>query len=333
MSKYQITVTTADGTPVAIPVVEEVMDGLGDVTEVSIPYRPLSPEEIRHFQNVFSQVDAILVRAGFFTRPLLESAKRLKIIAIHGAGVDQVDVSVATELGIMVSNTPGVNANAVAELTLGLIIGLLREIPQADHRVRTHVQWREARPAMAWEFRGKTLGLVGLGAVGRRVADLARAFEARVIAYDPYIASGVVPPSVQMVDFDMLLQASDVISVHVPFTPETRGMLSSDAFSRVKRGVFLVNTSRGAIVDEEALQQALESGWVRGAALDVLKDEPPTSRRPIFDHPSVIITPHMGASTVEVLERVAKVAAEDIARALRGEKVLHLVNPEVRPRD
>ncbi|MBI4277436.1 MAG: hydroxyacid dehydrogenase [Armatimonadetes bacterium] len=331
MGTHRIAVTATEDFPVEMAVVHHVLGELGEISVVPMPFRPLAPDEVEHFTHEFREVDAVLLRPGIFSRPLLEAARRLRIIAVHGAGVDQVDVVAATECGIVVTNAPGANANAVAELTLGLILSLLRGIPEADRRVRLQGQWGEAR-IVGRELRGRTVGLLGLGAVGRRVAALARAFGARTITYDPYIDQAAAGPDVQLVDLETVLRESDVISLHMPLTPETQGMVSAASFPQMKPGVVLVNAARGGVIDEAALLEALERGHVAGAALDVLAEEPPVSRPALFDHPRVIVTPHMGGSTVESLDHVARVAAEEIARCLRGETLRHVVNPQVRPR-
>jgi D-3-phosphoglycerate dehydrogenase len=335
LDKPRIAVTATDDFPVAMPVVREVLRDLGEIFTVAMPYRPLSPEETRHFTDVFRDVDAVLLRPGLFTRPILEAAGRLKIIAVHGAGVDQVDVQAASECGIVVANAPGANADAVAELTLGLILSLLRRIPDAVYQVRFDGRWGEARP-LGRELRGKVVGLVGVGAVGRRVAVLASAFGAKVVAYDPYIGTGPARPDVEIVDLRSLLGAADIVSLHVPLTAETLGIMGTENLRLLKRGALIVNTSRGGIVDETALMEALETGQVAGAALDVIEDESAESRARFFQRVgrgNVIVTPHMGGSTVECLDRVARVAVEEIARCLRGEEIRYAVNAaSLRPR-
>jgi D-3-phosphoglycerate dehydrogenase len=332
--KYRIAVTATDDFPVALPVVQEVLKDVGELFTVPMPYRPLTPAETRHFENVFRAVDAVLVRPGVFSRRILEAAARLRIIAVHGAGVDQLDVQAATELGIIVANAPGANANAVAELTLCLILSLLRRVSDAVREVRFQGQWGEAR-FMGRELRGQVVGLVGVGAVGRRVAALASAFGARVIAHDRYVDQASIGDEIELTDFDSLLRDASIVSLHIPLNAETHGMFDARRFQRMKRGAMIVNTSRGGLIDEAALAEMLTSGHLAGAALDVIADESAEARAEFFrsiGDANVLVTPHMGGSTAECLDSVAALAAEQIACCLRGEAVPHLVNKSVRPR-
>jgi len=254
---------------------------------------------------VVAEIDAWIVRGGTkVTRRLIAAAPRLGWVARAGAGLDNIDVAAAKERGIAVLNVPGANAVAVAELVFGLLIGLLRHIPAADASVRRG-EWDKS-PYMGRELRGKTLGVVGLGKIGRAVAQRARGFEMPCVGYDP-----VVPDShartlgVEPLALDALLARADVVTLHVPLTPETKGMIGPDQIARLPRGAILVNAARGGLVDEPALLAALESGALSGAALDVFAGEPPKGS-PLLSHPRVVLTPHIGSATAEAQEAVGE---------------------------
>ncbi|HEU5311696.1 MAG TPA: hydroxyacid dehydrogenase, partial [Candidatus Eisenbacteria bacterium] len=222
-----------------------------------------------------ADIDAWIVRgATQVTRKLIESAPRLRWVARAGAGLDNIDVAAAKERGIAVLNVPGANAVAVAELVFGLLLGLLRHIPAADASVRQG-EWNKSL-FMGRELRGKTLGIVGLGKIGRAVARRAQAFEMTCVGYDPLVPDADVRGmGVEPLALDDLFPRSEILTLHVPLSPETRGMVGAERLARLPRGAFLVNAARGGLVDEAALLAALESGAIGGAALDVFSSEPP----------------------------------------------------------
>jgi D-3-phosphoglycerate dehydrogenase len=258
-----------------------------------------------------ADIDAWIVRgATQVTRKLIESAPRLRWVARAGAGLDNIDVAAAKERGIAVLNVPGANAVAVAELVFGLLLGLLRHIPEADASVRRG-EWDKSR-FMGRELRGKTLGIVGLGKIGRAVAQRALAFEMTCVGHDPLVPEADVRAmGIEPLALDDLVSRADVLTLHVPLSPETRGLIGADRIARLPRGAFLVNAARGGLVDEAALLGALESGAIAGAALDVFSAEPPKGS-PLVGHPRVVATPHVGAATVEAQEAVG----EEIVRLL-----------------
>ena len=252
-----------------------------------------------------AEMDAWIVRgATRVTRKLIESAPRLRWVARAGAGLDNIDVAAAKERGVAVLNVPGANAVAVAELVFGLLLGLLRHIPQGDASVRRG-EWDKSK-FMGRELRGKTLGIVGLGKIGRAVAQRARAFEMTCVGHDPLVseadarAMGVEPAAL-----DDLLPRAEILTLHVPLSAETRGLIGAERLARLPRGAFLVNAARGGVVDEAALLAALESGALAGVALDVFSNEPPKGS-PLVGHPRVVATPHVGAATVEAQEAVGE---------------------------
>lgn len=258
-----------------------------------------------------ADVDAWIVRSGTrVTRRLIEAAPRLRWVARAGAGLDNIDVHAARERGIGVLNVPGANSVAVAELVFGLLLALFRQIPAADASLRRGA-WEKSK-LRGRELRGKTIGIIGVGRIGRAIAQRARAFEMTCIGHDP-----LVPPEdtraagVELHPLAEVLSRADIVTLHVPVTPETRGLIGAEEIARMKRGAVLVNAARGGLVDEAALHSALVSGALSGAALDVFAVEPPGAS-PLLSLPDVVATPHLGASTVEAQEAVG----EEIVRLL-----------------
>ena len=269
--------------------------------------------------------DALIVRSATrVTRELIERADRLKVIGRAGVGVDNVDVEAASERGIVVANAPQSTVISAAEHTLGLLLALSRNIPQA-HAALKGGRWERSRFA-GRELAGKTLGLIGFGRIGQQVARRASGLEMRVVAHDPYVAPdrfralGVE----RAATLDELLAEADFVSLHVPPTAETRGLLDERALSRVKDGVRIVNVARGELVDEAALLDALRSGRVAGAALDVFGEEPYAG--PLLELENVVVTPHLGASTAEAQDRAGVIVAEQVAAAHEGGLVTNAVN-------
>lgn len=255
--------------------------------------------------------DAWIVRgATQVTRRLIGGASRLRWIARAGAGLDNIDVAAAKERGIAVLNVPGANAVAVAELVFGLLIGLFRQIPAADASMRGG-GWEKSR-FKGRELRGKTIGIVGLGKIGRAVAARAKAFEMACVGHDPLVPDAEARAiGVEPLALDALLARADVVTLHAPMTPQTRGMIDAGRIARMPKGAVLVNAARGGLVDEAALLAALRSGALGGAAFDVFAEEPPADRA-LVSLPNVVSTPHIGAATVEAQEAVG----EEIVRLL-----------------
>jgi len=267
-----------------------------------------------------ADIDAWIVRgATQVTRRLIEAAPRLRWVARAGAGLDNIDVAAAKERGIGVLNVPGANAVAVAELVFGLLLGLLRHIPEGDASVRRG-EWDKSR-FMGRELRGKTLGIVGLGKIGRAVAQRARAFEMTCVGFDPLVSDADVRAmGVEPLPLDDLIARAEILTLHVPLSAETRGMIGAERLARLPKGAFLVNAARGGLVDEAALLTALESGALAGAALDVFSSEPPQGS-PLVGHPKVVATPHVGAATVEAQEAVGEEIVKLLLARMAGEPV------------
>jgi D-3-phosphoglycerate dehydrogenase len=280
-----------------------------------------------------ANADALIVRSATqVTSQLIESAPKLRVIARAGTGVDNVDVPAATARGILVMNAAGANSISVAELALGLMLALARQIPAADGSMKQGI-WDKKR-FMGTELRGKLLGVVGFGRIGREVAARARAFGMEIVAYDPFIASRAADAAgVPLVELDDLISRADFITLHVPALPETRHMINAQSLARMKKGVRIVNTARGELIDDAALAAAIESGHVAGAALDVFDPEPPTDKR-LTSLPQVIATPHIAASTTEGQELVGNETAIQVRDYLKDGIIRNAVNfPSVPPDD
>jgi D-3-phosphoglycerate dehydrogenase / 2-oxoglutarate reductase len=286
----------------------------------------------KEYSQCLPQADALLVRSAVqVTRAVLEQAPRLRVIGRAGVGVDNVDLAAATEAGVLVMNTPGGNAISVAEHAMALMLAMARHIPQASASTRAG-KW-EKKKLMGNELRGKTLGIVGLGSIGREVVKRARAFEMRIVAHDPYVTSTIAQDlDVELVELARLYAESDYISLHVAATPETQGMLSQEAFAQMKSGVRIVNCARGELVDEQALYAAVQSGKVAGVALDVFSVEPPPPGFPLFQSDAVFATPHIGGSTEEAQEIVGVRIAEQVVEYLKSGVAINAVNmPSLSP--
>lgn len=305
---------------------ESLVQVLGDIATVeTFPLkRAYGPQELEETVRVLISADALLVRSGVVSAALIQQLPNLKIIATHGSGFDVIDVEAASKKGIWVTNTPGANAADVAEYTLGLMLSLLRDLPGTIHKLRATHGWDESR-VVGSRLSGKAIGILGFGAIGQRVAALCRAFGADVLVHSRGLVEGE-REGITFVSPARLFAEAEILTLHLPLTRETRHLLDEKAFSQMRNGVLLINTARGEIVDIEALESALESGKLAGAALDMLEKEPPDFSRRIFAQRQVLITPHAAGSTHECLTQIAKTAGMDIRRILLGKKPLHAVN-------
>lgn len=282
--------------------------------------QPLNAEEL---VPLVSDIDGMIVGLDQVTAAVLEAAPRLRVVAKHGIGVDTIDVAAATRLGIWVTNAPGGSEQSVAELTLGLILALVRNLVEHDRLVRAG-QWKRLS---GFELGGKTLGLIGLGHIGREVVKRARAFGMTVIAYDVAPdAEFAQTHDVELLPLDQVLRRADIVSLHCPLTSETRELIGERALATMKPGSYLINTARGELVNETALAQAITSGHLRGAGLDVFNAEPPAGS-PLLSLPQVVLSPHCGASTQEAAERVGLRAVENVIAVLEGHQPSFPVNP------
>lgn len=278
-----------------------------------------SPEEL---ERLIADEDVILVHLAPVTRGMIEGDKNLKIVGCARGGPVNVNVSAATERGIPVLFTPGRNAEAVAEYTMGLILAESRNIVRAGAALKDGV-WRAdyyRYDLSGPELSGKTVGIIGYGAVGRIIGELAKGFGMKVIAYDPYVSEDEMRQrNVKKVELEELLRSSDIVTIHVRLTPETRNLIGERELSMMKPDTYLINTSRGGIVDEMALYHALKGKRLKGAALDVFEREPLPRDSPLLTLDNITITPHIAGASTGVAHRAAKMLSEDIRRIIIGE--------------
>lgn len=302
----------------------EVFDRLAEAgCEVSVNKlgRPMTEDELG---EALAEADGFIAGVDRITAAVLARAPRLKVIARYGVGVDGVDLAAATERGILVTNTPGANTESVADLAFGLMLALARRIPFADRQVKGG-QWPRLTGQDVW---GATLGLLGTGQIGRAVARRAAGFGMSILAYDVCQHPEIAQLGGVYAAFDEVLAGADFLSLHLPLTPETRRLIGAEQLSRMKPTAFLINTSRGGIVDEQALLAALQAGRPAGAALDVYEVEPPVGSA-LVALDTVIATPHSGAHSFGAMRRMAEGAVTNLLAAFRGERPPALVNPEV----
>ncbi len=288
----------------------------------------LPPDELK---KILPNYDAIIIRSETKLKAdIIEAGHRLRVIGRAGIGLDNVDLPAATKKGIVVMNTPQENAIAAAEHTIAMMFSIARKIPQATASMRAG-KWEKKR-FMGVELYQKTLGLIGIGVIGTIVADRARGLKMKVIGYDPYLSPEVAEKKgVELVSLDELLSRADFISIHTPLTEETRDLIDQNAIEKMKKGVILVNCARGGIINEKALYEALRSGKVAGAALDVFEKEPATGN-PLIELESVVCTPHLGASTEEAQENVAIAISQQVVDYLIHGEIRNAVNiPAVSP--
>src|SRR5690242_15261031 len=276
-------------------------------------------------ESIIAGYDGLAIRSATkVTAKLLEKAQRLKVVGRAGIGVDNIDVPAATQRGIVVMNTPHGNSITTAEHAIALMFALAREVSAADQSTQAG-KWEKSR-FIGVELFGKTLGIVGCGNIGSIVADRAHGLKMKVVAYDPFLSpERAVELGVEKVELDELLSRADFITLHTPLTDQTRGILSRDALAKTKKGVRIVNCARGGLIDEAALKDALESGHVAGAALDVYQQEPARDN-PLFGTRGLVCTPHLGASTTEAQVNVAIQIAEQMSDYLLLGGITNAVN-------
>ena len=292
---------------------------------VAVEFQPDLGKNKDKLAEIINGYDGLAIRSATKVTPkILEQAKNLKVIGRAGIGVDNVDIPAATSKGVIVMNTPFGNSITTAEHAITLMLALARQIPQADESTQKG-KW-EKNKFMGVEITGKTLGVIGAGNIGSIVADRALGLRMRVIAYDPFLSpERARDVGVEKVELDELFKRADFITLHTPLTEKTRNIIDATALTKTKKGVRIVNCARGGLVDEKALRAALDSGHVAGAAFDVFSTEPATEN-PLFGHPNVICTPHLGASTSEAQENVALQIAEQMSEYLLRGAISNAVN-------
>jgi len=306
---------------VADPVAGEGVEALKAEVEVDVSLK-LKPEELK---NIIGDYEALIVRSETLaTADVIQAGKKLQVIARAGVGLDNIDVEAATRQGIVVVNAPTGNTISAAEHSIALMMALARHIPQANARLKSGF-WQRS-DYVGIELRSKTLGIVGLGNVGSEVARRAQAFEMRLIGYDPFISPDYARNlGVESVSMEQLLKESDFITLHLPLTSATKGLIGAKALNKVKPTVRIVNCARGGLIDEEALFKAVEAGRVAGAAIDVFANEPVTDSI-LFKSDKIIVTPHLGASTAEAQTGIALDIAEQVLAVLKGQPAKYAVN-------
>lgn len=282
------------------------------------------------FLERLADCDALVVRSQVdVDAEALAAAGRLVVVGRAGVGVDNIDLDAATRAGVTVVNAPTANTVAAAEHTLGLLYALARRIPAADASLRSG-EWQRSR-FLGQELRGRTLGIIGLGKIGMTVADRARAMEMELLGNDPFVTDeAAAQHGIRLASLDEILERADVLTVHVPLTHATRGLIGAAQLAQMKPGAMLVNVARGGVVDEQALATALHDGRLAGAAVDVFESEPPTGS-PLLDAPNTVLTPHLGASTEEAQTRVAVETAQQILDVLAGRSARYAVNAPLVP--
>ena len=291
-----------------------------------------SPEELSQRINL-EGTSVLVVEADFVFDDVFRQARNLEFLGVCRNSLDHIDVEAATEHGVLVVNTPGRNAQGVAELTIGLMLYLARGIPHLNGYVRDGRWESPAEPYISMrgvELRGKTLGVIGLGAIGRTVARLGRAFGMQVVAYDPYAGlAGRRKVGTTLASLEAVLTASDFLSIHAPETPDTEGLLDGRRLSLMKAGSYIINTAAYSVIEEAALLEKLKSGHIAGVALDVHRTHPITPSSPLLKLENVILTPHIGGATDGTVDRQSWMMVEEIRRYLQGRRPLRLVNRQV----
>ncbi len=306
---------------VADPIAEDGIRLMSAVAEVEVK-TGLKPEELA---RVIGEYEALVVRSQTrVTAEVIRAGRRLQVIGRAGVGLDNIDVAEATRHGVVVVNAPTGNTVSAAEHTIALMLALARHVPQA-HVSLKQGQWQRSK-FMGTEVRGKTLGIIGLGNVGSEVARRARGLEMKVLGCDPFVSQEMASAMrVQLVSLEQLLRESDFVTLHVPLTPQTRGIIGPKELALMKPTARLINCARGGLVDEALLARALAEGKLAGVAVDVFPEEPAT-RSPLFDCEQAIVTPHLGASTTEAQVMAATDVAEQIVAVLRGQPARNAVN-------
>ena len=284
----------------------------------SVTYNPTGkPLTSAQLAELLPGMDGFIAGLDVIDAAALKAADRLKVIARYGVGFDNVDLAAARARGIVVTNTPGANSVSVAELALALMLALARQLPEAVSAVHAG-NW----PRLSGiSLEHKTVGILGFGAIGKQLARRLRGFDCRILAFDPYADQAFAAENnVELVERDEVVRNADFLSLHLPLLPETRGLVNAEFLSRMKKGAYLINTSRGEVVDETALFTALDSGHLRGAGLDAFAQEPPDPANPLLKLPQVIATPHLGAQTDGATSNMGWLALQDCLAVLKGEE-------------
>lgn len=315
---------------VSDPISDQGIQQLSDAADITVDKKTgLSEDELA---EIIGGYDALLVRSQTkVTSRIFEAAQKLKVVGRAGVGVDNIDLDAATKKGVVVINAPDGNTIATCELTFAMMMSIARQIPQA-YKKTVSGEW-DRKSFVGVELRNKVLGIIGMGRIGTEVSRRAKVFGMEVLGYDPFLTEERADKlGIKLCTVEEICREADFITVHTPLTNETRHMISTPQFAVMKKGVRIINCARGGIVEETALIKAIDDGIVAGAAFDVYEEEPPKADHPFLNHPKVIVTPHLGASTVEAQENVAVDVSEQVLHILRGEPFKNAVNmPYVAP--
>jgi D-3-phosphoglycerate dehydrogenase len=277
------------------------------------------PFDIDLFESEIENYDALIIGAHTITKEQMKKAKKLKLIAKHGAGLDNIDINGAKELGIKVTNAPGTNSNAVADITFGLIIDCARKISVGASDVKSG-KWKKL---VGVDVYGKSLGLIGFGSIAKGVAKRAKGFDMKVLAYDPFIKNGDKEHDfVEFTSFENVVKNADYLSVHVPLNEETKNLINNEVMMKMKKGSFIINTSRGTIVNEKDLFNAVSNGHIAGAGLDVTEVEPPVGS-PLLNMDNVVILPHLGMYSVEAIDAVSILCARNVYNCFNSKELIN----------
>lgn len=331
---YKVYACESPSMPIDVSALRGSLSGLAEVIPVHLPFgTPEGPEgaTITKAWDQMADGDAFFVRSGDITEQLLQRCPKVKAVTVHGVGVEQFDVEACWARGVEVTNVPGGNANAVAELALGLMLSVARGITKQDRRVRAG-EWASCR-VIGREVSGATLGIVGFGNIGRLLLQKVLGLGMKVLAFDRYVdAAAITAAGATAATMEEIFARADYVSLHLPLTEETRHVVNGPLLATMKPSAFLVNTSRGGVVDQAALYDALVAGRLAGAGLDVQDPEPPAAGNPLTKLENIVLLPHCAGSTLECQALVARRAGEDIARVLRGEQPKHSVRGQIMSR-
>jgi len=288
---------------------------------------PLGPLTVEQLIPRLEGCDAVIASSDAYTPAVFAACPQLKIVSRWGVGIDSVDMAAATEAGVVGTNTPGAMTEAVADYTFGLMLSIARRIPEGEALVRSG-GWGEFPGVLVY---GKTIGLVGAGMIGQAVARRAAGFGMRILAFDPPRQASPTPdmPAMEFVTLEALYAESDFVCIHVPNLPETKGMFDAKVFAQMKPTAFLINTARGALVNEVDLLAALESGQIAGAAIDVFANEPLPVDHPLRKAPRSVLTPHNAFNAFESTQTMSQMAVDNVLTLMRGERPVGICNPDV----
>ncbi len=283
-------------------------------------------QEEKDLIRVCKDADGLVNQYALLTRRVLENLPKCKVVSRYGVGVDSVDLKAATDLGIIVANVPDYCMDEVANQTIAMILTLIRKTAFFDRKVKSG-EWDFRQGIPIYRTKGKTMGLIGCGKIGLEVAKRISAFGVKVMTFDPYLEKA--PEGVELKDFDTVLKESDFISIHCPLNDSTRHLIGDEAFKKMEKKPFLINTSRGPIIDGKALIQALEQGLISGAGLDVLEKEPPDSQSPLLKMENVVLSPHIGFYSEESISELKRRTAKNVSDVLMGRGPYSVVNRKV----